>query len=196
MRFISGANPPLHVIKGFVRRIWRELSIDKIGMVEKGVFLIRFKTMEDRITACGMSGIMFDKKPFIVKPWTPSMSYSKDIIAHLPIWVHFPGLDVRCWEEKSVIKIASLLGSVSKVDAAIGNKDHMLYARVLVDINISKGFHEEISYENEHSELVTQQVLYDWRPVKCNKCNQFRHEEFVVKQGSQNQNRSCLSLPQ
>lgn len=73
--YVIGANPRLHVIEGFTRRICSELDIDKIGMVEKGVFLIRFKTQEDCISACGMSGIMFDKKHFIVKPWSPSMSY-------------------------------------------------------------------------------------------------------------------------
>lgn len=41
------ANPPLHVIEGFACRIWKDLGIDKIGMVDKGVFLVRFQTLED-----------------------------------------------------------------------------------------------------------------------------------------------------
>lgn len=98
------------------------------------------------------------------------MSYSKDSLAHMPIWVRFLSLDFRYWGEKSLTKIASMLGSILKVDGATGNKDRMLYAGVLVEINISKGFHNEFSFENEYSELVTQQVSYDWRPVKCNKC--------------------------
>lgn len=60
-----GANPPLHVIKGFARRIWKDLGIDKIGMVDKGVFLVRFQTLKDMQKAHAMSGIMFEK-PFKV----------------------------------------------------------------------------------------------------------------------------------
>ena len=36
--YITSFNPPLHVIDGFVRRIWKALQIDKVGMVNRGVF--------------------------------------------------------------------------------------------------------------------------------------------------------------
>ena len=175
---------PLHVIEGFTRRIWKDLSIDKVGMVEKGVFLVRFKSQQDRIKACGMSGIMFDRKPFVVKPWRPSMSYSKDSLSSIPIWVRFSGLDVMYWGEKSLTKIASMLGTFMKVDGATGNKDQMMmYARVLVYINVSKGFHEEVCYENEHNELITQKVEYDWQPIWCNKCQQMGHIDMNYRKG-------------
>lgn len=45
--FVLGANPPLHIIEGYACRIWKDLGIDKIGMVAKGVFLVRFKVMEE-----------------------------------------------------------------------------------------------------------------------------------------------------
>ena len=121
--FVIEANPPLHIIDGYARRIRKDLAIDKIGMVEKGVFLIRFHSQQDRISACEMNGILFDKKPFIVKPWTPSMSYSKYNLSSLPIWVKFPGFDDRYWGEKSLTKIASMLGPVLRVDGAKGSDD-------------------------------------------------------------------------
>lgn len=40
--FVLGANPPLLVIDGFASGIWKNLEIDKIGMVVKEVFLVRF----------------------------------------------------------------------------------------------------------------------------------------------------------
>jgi hypothetical protein len=63
-----GANPPLHVLDGYVRRIWKDLGINKVVMVAKGVFLLRFMEQNAREKACEMNGFMFDKKPFIVKP--------------------------------------------------------------------------------------------------------------------------------
>lgn len=37
--YVTSANPPLHVIEGFVRRIWKDQEIDRIGIVNRGVFL-------------------------------------------------------------------------------------------------------------------------------------------------------------
>ena len=78
-------------------------------------------------------------------------------------------------------KIAGMLGPVLRVDNATMNKDKMLYARVLVDLNKTKGFHDAIYYENELGELVTQQVLYDWKPSWCSTCKQMGHATEMCK---------------
>lgn len=44
--YVTSANPPVQVIDGFVRRIWKNLEIDKIGMVNRGVFLVLFVRKE------------------------------------------------------------------------------------------------------------------------------------------------------
>ena len=54
--FVIGANPPLHVIDGFVKRIWKDLKIDTIGVVDKGVFLVRMNSIDDRDKAYEMNG--------------------------------------------------------------------------------------------------------------------------------------------
>ena len=46
--FVVGANPLLHVIDGFARLIWKDLDIDTIGMVDKGVFMVRMKSSDSR----------------------------------------------------------------------------------------------------------------------------------------------------
>lgn len=59
---VVGANPPLHVVDGFIKRIWKDLNVDEVGMVNKGVFLVRFNRKQEHERACGMTGPMFDKK--------------------------------------------------------------------------------------------------------------------------------------
>ena len=46
--YVVGANPPPMVMEGYVRRIWRNNGIDKVAMLKKGVFIVRFATMEQR----------------------------------------------------------------------------------------------------------------------------------------------------
>lgn len=48
----------------FVKRIWKDLGIDKIIMVAKGVFLVRFLEHEAREKAFDMIGFIFDNKTF------------------------------------------------------------------------------------------------------------------------------------
>ena len=112
--FVLGANPPLHVMKGYVKRIWKDLSFEKIIMVAKDVFLVHFVEQQDREIACDMNGFMFDKKPFIIKPWVASMSYDKENLSTLSVWTRFPGLDVMYWGDRCLSKIAGMLGVVKR----------------------------------------------------------------------------------
>ena len=46
---VLGANPPSEIIQGFIKRIWGAFEIDKILQVRKGVFLIRFGNLQDKL---------------------------------------------------------------------------------------------------------------------------------------------------
>ena len=46
---VLGANPPHGVIEGFVRRIWRDRSIDKVAVIKKGLYLVRFTKYHDAL---------------------------------------------------------------------------------------------------------------------------------------------------
>ena len=66
--YVLGANPLLNVIEGFVKCIWNPTEIDKIGIVVKGIYLVRMKTKEGLAVACDSNRILFEKKPFVIKP--------------------------------------------------------------------------------------------------------------------------------
>lgn len=40
--YILGANPLFSIVDGFVQRIWKDLSIDKVGLIGKGIYTVRF----------------------------------------------------------------------------------------------------------------------------------------------------------
>lgn len=159
--FVVGSNPPLHVIDGFVRRIWKDLDIDTVGMVDKGVYIIRMKSLESRDKKNESNGVLFDNKPFVIKPWTPEMSLDKNSLSSMPVSIQLPKLKVEYRSECSLRKIAGIVGSVIKLDSATRQKAKMKLARVLVEIKINDGFPEEKHFTNVNDELVTQQVVYE-----------------------------------
>ncbi|CAO2817691.1 unnamed protein product [Amaranthus hypochondriacus] len=60
-----------------------------------------------------------------------------------------------------------------------------MYARILVEMNVYGEFPDEIYFINELDELVTQKVVYDWKPIICRKCKEFGHLEGKCKAGEQ-----------
>ena len=46
--YVVGANPPPMVMEGYIRRIWRSYKVEKVGLLKKGVYIVRFLTMEMR----------------------------------------------------------------------------------------------------------------------------------------------------
>lgn len=61
------------------------MGIDKIAQVNRGVFLIRFYTIESRIKVIDDGVQMFDKKPVVVKPWELDIDVSKEKVDRISV---------------------------------------------------------------------------------------------------------------
>lgn len=86
--YIVGANPPIHVMEGFIRRIWKKYNVDKVVLVKKGIFLVRFLTMDMRDKVTSGHFEFFDSKPImVVKSWSVDMDMEKEEIKFVPIWI-------------------------------------------------------------------------------------------------------------
>lgn len=179
--YIIGANPPIHVMEGFIRRIWKNFNVDKVVLVKKGIYLVRFLTMDmrDKVTS---GHFFFDSKPMIVKPWSVDMDMEKEEIKSVPIWIQLI-LNFKYWGEKSLFKIVSQLGKPIKRDAATVSRDKLQYARVLVDMPITQKLPDQVSFMNEHSELVQVPITYEWRPTVCDNCKLVGHSTIECRKG-------------
>ncbi|KAL2923136.1 adenylate kinase [Bienertia sinuspersici] len=107
--FVLGANPPVAVMDGFVRRIWSKHGVDKVIGLQKGMFLIRFNTMEQRDMILGLEQPFFDSKPLIMKPWTEDMDLSQDIEKTIPIWIQV-SVHFKYWGNRALEKIVKPIG--------------------------------------------------------------------------------------
>lgn len=58
---VLGANHPLQVMEGFIRRVWGKLGIDKVAIAAKGIFLVRFMSFESRSKVLEEGIPMFEK---------------------------------------------------------------------------------------------------------------------------------------
>ncbi|XP_021858773.1 uncharacterized protein [Spinacia oleracea] len=180
--YVVGANPPINVMEGFIRRIWKHLNVDKVVLVKRGIYLVRFKTMDSRDKV--LTGhYFFDSKPLVLKPWTVDMDMDKDDMKSVPIWVQLK-LNFKYWGEKALFKIVSQIGNPIKRDFATACRDKLQYARVLVVVPLSQKFQEEISFRNEKGEMTVVRVHYEWRPTVCTTCRGVGHVSTECRLGN------------
>ncbi|XP_056695032.1 uncharacterized protein [Spinacia oleracea] len=179
--YVIGANPPQHVMDGYVHRVWGKMGVDKVSLIGRGIYLVRFLTMENCEKVLKGGPQFFDSKPLIIKPWSQDVNCAKETIKTLPIWIKLPGLDVKYWGEKSLYKIAGQIGSPIKVDQATQYRDKLLFAKVLVDVQLDQQFPTTIQFVNEKGMIVNQQVEYDWIPLVCSVCKGIGHKADACK---------------
>lgn len=180
--YVVGANPPAHVMEGFVRRIWKNHKLDKVVMVKKGMFLVRFHTMDMRDKV--LTGhFFFDGKPLIMKPWSVDMDMEKEEIRSVPIWIQLK-LNIKYWGEKALFKIVNQIGKPVKRDSATTNRDKFHFARVLVDMPITHSLPDQVSFMDEHGELIKVDIKYEWKPSKCGVCKMVGHQDAECRQGN------------
>ena len=82
---VVGSNLPLDVIDGFIHCIWADMDINKMVMARKGVYLVRFTNVQDKMAVIQRGVYFFDKKPFIVKAWNEDLTLDTSFLQTLPI---------------------------------------------------------------------------------------------------------------
>ena len=159
---VLGANSPLGVAEGYVRRIWHQYAVDKVVTGRKWMYLVRFGTIIHRDEVLGKGIFYFDRKPFIVKAWNEHLDLYASAIPSLPIWVQFPELDVKYWAVESLSTLGSLLGILLRIDKQTMEKTYLNYARLLLDLPFEGPFPEFVEYINDKGVVTRQQVPFEW----------------------------------
>lgn len=104
--YILGIKPPFHIVDGFIHRVWRAHGVHKVVMLDKGVFMVRFRSVDEREKAIKACHILYDRKPVIVKIWSPKLDISVESVNVLPTWIQFPGIPLKYWGQSSLHKMA------------------------------------------------------------------------------------------
>ncbi|XP_048502910.1 uncharacterized protein LOC125498699 [Beta vulgaris subsp. vulgaris] len=169
-------------IVGFIRRIWRNNGVDKVAMLKKGVYIVRFITMEKKDSVLNGPIPFFDSKPMIVRAWEQDMDVIKDQFEVVPTWIQMK-VDFKYWNEKCLAKFVSPIGNFVKVDAATAKREKLQYARVMIEVKIDQEFPDQLSFVNKKGIEVVIEVNYEWKPEKCFKCKQLGHKTELRNRG-------------
>ena len=170
-----GSNPPFEIVKMFIKKFWAQYEIDQIMQVRKGLFLVRFVHLTDKIIVEKRGFYFFGNKPFVVKGWNADLELNIDHMKTLPLWVRLPNLELKYWGLSSLSKIGSLIGHPNKTDRFTKSKSMIQYARLLIEVPIEGPFPNHVDFFNEKGQLIRQPVQYEWLPTKCTHCHMLGH---------------------
>nr|XP_021860913.1 uncharacterized protein LOC110799941 [Spinacia oleracea] len=178
---VLGANPPISVIEGFFRRIWKDLGVDKVVAIEHGVFLVRFLTMKNRDKVLAENRPTFDKKPVVCKPWHKDITNFREEVKVVPIWIQLKNLELKFWGNRSLGKIVSSIGRFIQADHATTRRDKLSFARVQIEIAIDQQLPACVKFHDEHGQMKNVQIGYEWRPIVCDHCKLLGHTLTACK---------------
>ncbi|XP_074266808.1 uncharacterized protein LOC141590095 [Silene latifolia] len=180
--FILGANPPVEVVEGFLKRLWSNYPIDKISFCANGVFLVRFRTSQARQQILQQGQFLFDNKPLIVRPWDEGVALEKEDIKEVPVWVKIFNLPLKFWG-KCLPRIARIMGKFVRCDDATQGKTRLSFARVMIDVPFGQPIPESVKFRDVDGSTISLKVEFEWKPLLCTQCQGVGHEAAKCRKG-------------
>ncbi|XP_060972267.1 uncharacterized protein LOC133038198 [Cannabis sativa] len=158
--YVLGANPPLDVLEGFSRRIWKE-KVDKAGLLSYGIFLIRFTSVETRDNILNGGYTFFNKRPVIMNAWDPDTNFRKGDILKVPIWIQIKNLELKYWGQNTLFKIIGQIGEPIMVDEVTKMTQKLTFPRILVEVSMEQELPSSIAFEDEHGCITSGELKED-----------------------------------
>ncbi|XP_021846032.1 uncharacterized protein [Spinacia oleracea] len=121
-----------------VRAMWRIKGSLEVIDVGHDVFLFRF-TQPDDFERALFGGPWFILDHYLmISTWKPNFRPSKDGFDTMSVWIRIDELPVEYYDKEALFAIAQLVGKPIRVDYATDKVTRGRYARVCVEIMLSK----------------------------------------------------------
>ncbi|XP_074265521.1 uncharacterized protein LOC141587960 [Silene latifolia] len=114
--------------------------------------------------------------PLVLRPGH-QLFQELDLCVHfvLSVWVLFPNLDPCFWSQAALSKVASFVGRPICADEPTTNKSKIAFARILVEVDLSKELPKGMTLQTPYRGTVLQKIVYEWLPYYCHTCHKIGH---------------------
>jgi len=125
-------------------KIWKMAHQWKMVPLGHGFYDFLFEHPDDfsRIWVAGTISL----QPGLLRlsQWTKDFNHYSQTQAHASIWIRLVALPQEYWRERTLKEIASVVGTHISIEETTRNRAFRHYARILVDIDLSKRVYDEI----------------------------------------------------
>nr|XP_009800683.1 PREDICTED: uncharacterized protein LOC104246568 [Nicotiana sylvestris]XP_016467830.1 PREDICTED: uncharacterized protein LOC107790416 [Nicotiana tabacum] len=116
-----------------------------------------------------------NNRPVIMKAWTAEFDFDAEDLKIIPIVIKLPNLPLCCWNASALSKIGSGFDQPIYADACTSNTERISYARILVEVDVTKVLPNVIKIKDPKGRIMAQEIWYDWKPTYCPRCMQIGH---------------------
>uniref|UniRef100_A0A803QD36 DUF4283 domain-containing protein n=1 Tax=Cannabis sativa TaxID=3483 RepID=A0A803QD36_CANSA len=145
---VLGANPPITIFKGFIKRVWGHLGVVQVSKMSMGLIMVWFRDEATRDQVLEVGVVQFDKNPVIIRPWSADVN-AMNLIHSVPLWIKFHDLGLQYWGTKSLSALVSTIGKPITVDQHTKDRTRLQFARILVEMEVTDAPPRFIPYINE-----------------------------------------------
>ena len=107
--------------------------------------------------------------------WSKDFNMHTHRNTHSQVWIRLLELPQEYWMEQTLREIANAVGTPLLIDNATSNRLFGHYARILVDMDLSRKLFHEIVIERE-GYAFTMEVAYEWLLDFCSHCQNLGHD--------------------
>jgi hypothetical protein len=169
-----------HALSSKLKLLWKTAEQWKIISLGRGFYEFQFASFEDMRLAWSMGTV--NLKPGILRlsKWTNDFNKYTQRQTHAQIWIRLMDLPQEYWRHRTLFEIASAVGTPLSLDASTSNRVFGHYARILVDIDLSRHIFDEILVERDDFDFKLE-VVYERMPEFCSHCQVTGHDISVCK---------------
>ncbi|XP_057432086.1 uncharacterized protein LOC130724831 [Lotus japonicus] len=167
---LIGKNLGYSLMKSKLHSLWKPSGGFDIMMIDHGFYMVKFDKEEDREKVLHGGPWMIFDHCVAVAQWSPEFVPSTTATLKSMVWLRFPGLNPAFYEESFLLALAAVIGKPVKIDGATLDMHRGRYARVCVEIELSKPATTKIWFREQLIE-----VQYEGMHVICEHCGCFGH---------------------
>jgi len=146
----------------------------KIYFCVKGYFIVLFDELEHYENALEEGPWFMGMAGLFLTPWFPDFDPASAVITKAPVWIRLPNLPIHLWCTKSYRQIGNALGCFLMGDYERERQGLFTYARICVELDLSKGFPEQINLKINDT-VWTQFLDYENTAFRCRHCHLTGH---------------------
>lgn len=159
--YVIGEAPTIAYLKVYLQKQCGIKGESEIYYHNEGYFLIRFELRLEKEKMLYEGPFMMASRPIILKEWIPDFYFEKEVLREVPLWVRLPKLPLNYWSGDSLSMIGSVLGKPLCADECATLQKRISYAKLLVEVDITKPLVYKVQIEGEQGKMMDQQVFYE-----------------------------------
>lgn len=143
---------------------------------ESGWLVFKFQTENDMNSVLDAGPYFVFNRPLLLKAMPKLFDFGNEELFKVPIWLKLRNLPLELWNKKALSKILSVVGKPIRTDQHTAARSAISYARVLVEVDVSKRLLKEIPIILPGGKVLNQSVEYEKIPDFCHHCNMVGHK--------------------